>query len=261
MENKIFIKKETMKGIADAIRAKDGTTEEIAVTDMADRIGAIESGSGMTVAENAFVIQLWSLNDLGAAKSELHLKNTNSLFNFCSLTNAKQKERQNVTVEELTVICDQKITNAQNFLGNPKIMPDARLRKVTLYADLSSLTQLPWFISYCSALEEIGGTPINLSSATKAVNFFYGLPALRKVRFQGTISFTFDVSGAPSLSAESIRSVISCLSDSSQGLTLTLSKAAVDKAYESLEGAADGSTSTEWAELIATKPNWTVSLA
>lgn len=258
--SKVFIEESTLTSIGDAIREKEGRSELIPTTEMAQRITAIESGSGMAAAENASVIQLWSLNDLGATKSELHLKNTNTLFYFCSISNVKQTERQNVTVEELTVTCDQKITNAQNFLGNPKTMPDARLRKVTLYADLSGLTQLPWFISNCSALEEIGGTPINLSSATKAANFFYGLPALREVRFQGTISFKFDVSEAPSLSAESIRSVISCLSDSSQGLTLTLSKSAVDKAYESLEGAADGSTSAAWKAIVDSKTNWTISL-
>ena len=258
--SKVSIEESTLTSIGDAIREKAGSSELIPPTEMAQRITAIESGSGMTAVENASVIQLWSLNDLGAAKSELHLKNTNTLFYFCHISNAKQTERQNVTVEELTVTCDQKITQAQSFLENPRVMPDAYLRKLTLYADLSGVTQLPWFIVNCSALEEIGGTPINLSSATKAASFFYRLPALREVRFQGTISFTFDVSGAPSLSAESIRSVISCLSDSSQGLTLTLSKAAVDKAYESLEGAADGSTSAAWKAIVDSKTNWTISL-
>ena len=260
MKNKIFIKKETMKGIADAIRAKDGTTEEIAVTDMAQRIAAIKSG-GMAAVENASVIQLWSLNDLGAAKSELHLKNTNTLFCFCYNSNANQTERQNVTVEELTVTCDQKITNAQFFLYNPRLMPDTKLRKVTLCMDLSHATHFPWFISYCYALEEIDGTPIDLSSATNAGNFFYDLPALREARFQGTISCTLDVSGATVLSAASIESAISCLSGSASGLTLTLSAAAVNAAFETAEGAGDGSTSTEWAELIATKPNWTFALS
>lgn len=260
MKNKIFIKKETMRGIADAIRAKDGTTEEIAVTDMAQRIAAIKSG-GMAAVENASVIQLWSLNDLGAAKSELHLKNTNTLFCFCYNSNANQTERQNVTVEEFIITCDQKITNAQFFLSNPRLMPDTKLRKVTLFMDLSNATNIPWFISYCSALEEIDGTPIDLSSATKAGNFFYDLPALREARFQGVIACALDVGGAPMLSAESIENIISCLSGSTSGLALTLSAAAVNAAFETAEGAGDGSASTEWAELIATKSNWTISLA
>lgn len=42
---------------------------------------------------------------------------------------------------------------------------------------------------------------------------------------------------------------------------ITLSKTAVDNAFETSEGAADGSTSAEWLELIATKSSWTISLA
>ena len=48
--------------------------------------------------------------------------------------------------------------------------------------------------------------------------------------------------------------IITALSDT-QGATLTLSKVAVDNAFETSERAADGSTSDEWLNLIASKAN------
>ena len=42
--------------------------------------------------------------------------------------------------------------------------------------------------------------------------------------------------------------------------TVTFSQTAVNKAFETNEGANDGSTSTAWRELIATRPNWTFAL-
>ena len=55
-------------------------------------------------------------------------------------------------------------------------------------------------------------------------------------------------------------SVINALSDTASGQTLTLNITAVNKAFETAAGAADGSTSTEFAALVATKTNWTIVL-
>lgn len=62
------------------------------------------------------------------------------------------------------------------------------------------------------------------------------------------------------LSHDSIVSIINALSPTTSGLTVTLSKTAVNNAFATATGAADGTTSQEWADLIATKSNWTISL-
>ena len=62
------------------------------------------------------------------------------------------------------------------------------------------------------------------------------------------------------LNKESITSIINALSPTTTKLTITLSKVSVNKAFETSKGASDGSTSSEWASLIATKSNWTISL-
>ena len=62
------------------------------------------------------------------------------------------------------------------------------------------------------------------------------------------------------LSKASITSIINALSTTTEGLTVTLSKAAVNKAFETSEGANDGEFSAEWNELEKSREDWTISL-
>ena len=70
----------------------------------------------------------------------------------------------------------------------------------------------------------------------------------------------FNLHDSTLLSKNSIISVINALSEESSGLTAKFSLNAVSTAFETSAGAADGSTSQEWLALVATKPNWTISL-
>ena len=83
--------------------------------------------------------------------------------------------------------------------------------------------------------------------------------SLTDITIGGTIYKTITFEWCP-LSKESIKSIIEHLSDTVSDQTLTLKSTAVNTAFETEEGLADGSTSTEWATLIATKSNWTISL-
>ena len=90
---------------------------------------------------------------------------------------------------------------------------------------------------------------------------FRNCTALEEVRFEGVISKNdFDVQWSTKLSKASITSIINALSATTSGLSVTLSKTAVNKAFETTAGAGDGSTSAEWQSLIAPKSNWTISL-
>ena len=62
------------------------------------------------------------------------------------------------------------------------------------------------------------------------------------------------------LTHDSLVSIVNALSTITSGLTVTLSKTAVNKAFETSGGAADGSTSEAWLTLRATRSNWTISL-
>ena len=63
------------------------------------------------------------------------------------------------------------------------------------------------------------------------------------------------------LDKQSIDSVMYWLSSTTTGFTVTFSLSAVNKAYETSEGANDGSTSAEWLAKVAEKPNWTIAYA
>ena len=77
---------------------------------------------------------------------------------------------------------------------------------------------------------------------------------------EGTIGKNgFDVSRAP-LSKTSLTSIVSALSPTASGLTVTLRLSAVNAAFETAAGAADGSSSEEWLALAASKSNWTIAL-
>ncbi len=74
------------------------------------------------------------------------------------------------------------------------------------------------------------------------------------------IGNNIDFSYSKKLTRESLTNIISILSSTATGKTITLSLSAVNKAFETSEGANDGSTSAEWEALEASKTNWTISL-
>jgi hypothetical protein len=85
-------------------------------------------------------------------------------------------------------------------------------------------------------------------------NWFGGCSALENVIFEGTITQTgYNLQWSTKLSKASITSIINCLSTTTSGLSVTLSKTAVVTAF-------GGTTSAEWTSLIATKSNWTINL-
>lgn len=80
--------------------------------------------------------------------------------------------------------------------------------------------------------------------------------------FEGTIGTSgLTLSFCTSLDLESITSIFRCLSSETTGLSITLSQNAVNKAFETSEGADDGSQSQDWADYVGSRSNWTISLA
>lgn len=99
-------------------------------------------------------------------------------------------------------------------------------------------------------------------NSTSFNQMFNLCPSLINVTFEGVIAKNgLNLSWSTKLSRASIESIINTLSATTSGLSITLSKTAVNTAFETTEGLNDGSTSAEWLALIATKNNWTISLA
>lgn len=99
------------------------------------------------------------------------------------------------------------------------------------------------------------------SSVSSWANTFATCPELQELNIKGSIDINgFDVHWSTKLNKESLTGIINALSSETEGLTVTLSLTAVNTAFETSEGAEDGSTSEEWLSLTATKSNWAVAL-
>ena len=84
--------------------------------------------------------------------------------------------------------------------------------------------------------------------------------SLVEIRFEGVVDTEgLNLQWSTKLSKASWQSIIGCYAVDLT-LSMTGSKTSVDKAFETSEGANDGSTSAEWLNLLATRPNLTVNL-
>lgn len=130
--------------------------------------------------------------------------------------------------------------------------------KFPLIIDMSSATNTT------STFADYDGTDLSLVFSEKTVptsNTFSNNKNLTDLTISGTIGKTgLNLQWSTKLSKASITSVVNALSDTTSGLTVTLSLTAVNTAFATSAGLADGSTSEEWATLAATKSNWTISL-
>jgi hypothetical protein len=111
----------------------------------------------------------------------------------------------------------------------------------------------------CLALKTIEIVRVNENTTSFSATFL-NCHVLENVKFEGFIPKSISFASSKKLSKASITNVIEHLSPTATGQTATFAKYAVNKAFETSEGANDGSTSAEWNALIAPKSNWTISL-
>ena len=90
------------------------------------------------------------------------------------------------------------------------------------------------------------------------VNFdaFRQCYALTDIVFEGDVASTTNLQESTLLSKASITSLINALSTTTSGLSITLSKTAVNTAFNMT----DDNPSEEWSKLIEPKGNWTITL-
>ena len=126
---------------------------------------------------------------------------------------------------------------------------------------LSTITQLPTmdFSGGIYALENtfdytsvitIEKIIIKADGTQRINQGFTGCRKLVNVSFEGVIGASISFADCSLLSKASIENVVGVLSNTTTGTTATFNKAAVNNAF----------TTDEWNALVATKPNWTVTL-
>lgn len=174
---------------------------------------------------------------------------TYNIFEACKITDLKQ------ILEDCGVVLDtSRVSYCSNMFQESSITRIGELN----FSNASAV--IPF--SGCSKLQSVDKLILsNTSSQNFSAQSFASCASLTHIIFEGVIrTGTLNMKDCVNLDGESIDSIISCLSDDTSGLSVTVSKAAVDKDFETSEGANDGSTSAQWLALIATKSNWTVSL-
>jgi hypothetical protein len=82
---------------------------------------------------------------------------------------------------------------------------------------------------------------------------------LENIEFEGVFGNNVDFGRCSKLTKASLTSIMQHLSTTAT-FTVTLSQTAVNNAFETSEGAADGSESAEWLALVNERPNVTISL-
>ena len=92
-------------------------------------------------------------------------------------------------------------------------------------------------------------------------NNAFNTTTLKNITFEGVIGVTVTFANCTLLTKASIESIISVLSTTASGKSLTLSLTAVNNAFETSVGANDGSNSSEWQTLVNTRQNWTINLS
>ena len=135
-----------------------------------------------------------------------------------------------------------------------------KLKKIDARATTNGFNGMANMFLSCRNLESID--EFYPSVNTKLSGTFNGCNNLTKAIFMSEIAVAgLDMRNCIKLNKESLDSVMNNLSSTTTGLTVTLPLQAVNKAYETSEGANDGSTSAEWLAKVAEKPNWTVAYA
>lgn len=120
--------------------------------------------------------------------------------------------------------------------------------------DTQSCGALPYTFRNCHELETLDKLILKADGSQSFRSAFNGLEKLKNITAAGVIGQSIQFPNSTLLSKASITSFINALSATKTGQSITFSLTAVNSAFT------DGSTGTEWAELIATKPNWTISL-
>lgn len=126
--------------------------------------------------------------------------------------------------------------------------------KVGVYANSNNAQ----YIFYGSGLVTI--RLFHVYETTNLSYAFRNCTALENITMSGVIGKDVSFENSDKLTHDSIVSIINTLSATTAGQSVTFSVTAVNNAFETSSGAADGSTSAEWNALVATKSNWTISL-
>jgi hypothetical protein len=210
---------------------------------------AYQDNGNRTHYNTAFAGYGWT-DETFKPKYDIKPTDANRLFSHTAITDLK------AALEKAGVVFDlSKATSAVYLFESGSLTHIPEI-------NTTSLSDLQYFIYSVINLVTVDKVILkNDGSQTFGAQSFGTLLNLEEIRFEGVIGKNgFNMNRSTKLSKASITSIINALSTTTSGLTVTLSKVAVNTAFETSAGANNGEQSAEWLALKATKSNWEISL-
>ena len=170
------------------------------------------------------------------------------MFEQCAITNLKSK------LEARAIVLDFSNMSTGSYLFQSSSITDVGVLDFSAMPNLSTML-------INAKLVDIEKLILKNDGSQTFANAFNYMSALVHCIVEGVIGADFDIRWSTKLDQPSIVSIINALSSTTEGLKVGLSLTAVNIAFETTEGAKDGSTSDKWLNLIANKTNWTITLS
>ena len=208
--------------------------------------------SGKALAEDAF----WNAIQGGGERTDYQYvfsdtvwgTEFNPKYSFNNMTNALYMFR-NAKVGDRLYTDKLDFSNCTSMLGTFIDSDVACLKRVDMRSCLASANGANSTFNTCRSLREI--TEFYPPVDAKMNYSFANCSSLETLIVYSEISSNFDVRWSKKLSRVSIESIIYHLKLEVSGLTITLSKDAVNKAFETSEGANNGVNNSNWCDDLA----------
>ncbi len=257
MAKKLY-EESNITAIAHKIREKTGGTEKYTPAEMADGIDAVFSAGAKSERDS-----FWDVFQENGNRTNYYSAFNSAYWNhitfkpthdlkpvgdarnmFSTFGNTKDYPKMTKILSDAGVVLDTSlVTNARQMFYTCRVS-DLPPLDFTSATDIYCLFYDSWRIETI----EITLAP---NTVTNALGMFSSCTSLINLTIHGVIDVAdIDLHWSTKLTKASITSVINALSNDKNGLTITLSQVAKEAAF----------TAEEWAALIATKPNWTISL-
>lgn len=221
----------------------------------------LDGNSQVYSAQYMFASSSWNDKTFKPKYSMTYINSANHMFNSTSITDLAS------ILEERGLVFDYK--NVKNTFAYTY-----SYSKLTRVPELNSINGTGFASTFYGSkqLHTIDKIILKVDGSQTFSNTFYDCEALENLTFAGANETEetgptgfigqngLNLQYSTKLSKASIKNVVNHLLPTASGKTITISLTAVNNAFETATGAADGSTSTEWEVLKATKSNWTISL-
>ena len=205
--------------------------------------------NGAEISYNyAFAYTRWNDNNF---KPKYNIVPTTANYMF---QNSEIKQLKSILQAQNVILDTSKCTSLQSMFMSSKI------EHIPAISCASSST-LSNVFSYCNYVKTIEKFILKEDGTNTFTNTFVGCSELEHIIFEGVIgSNGLNLQWSTKLSKDSITSLINALSSTKSGLTITLSKTAVNNAFGiDVDDESTWGEGTEYYNLRHSKDNWTFS--